>query len=92
MRSRALRPFVVVLVATIALAAFSESARADPYTVAKGDTLEKIAKRTDTTVADLVARNKLRDANQIRVGAVLDAARDAADGPSSSVDPGDLVI
>jgi LysM repeat protein len=72
MRSRALRPFVVVLVATIALAAFSESARADPYTVVKGDTLEKIAKRTGTTVADLVTQNKLRDANHIRVGAVLD--------------------
>ena len=53
-------------------AAFRESARADPYTVVKGDTLEKIAKRTGTTVADLVARNKLRDANHIRIGTVLD--------------------
>jgi LysM repeat protein len=63
---------VVVVVAAITLTAFSESARADPYTVVRGDTLEKIAKRTGTTVADLVARNKLRDANQIRIGAVLD--------------------
>lgn len=72
MRSRALDAFVVVLVATISLAVFSESARADPYTVVKGDTLEKIAKRTGTTVADLVARNKLRNANHIRIGTVLD--------------------
>jgi LysM repeat protein len=63
---------VVVVVAMIALTVFSESARADPYTVVKGDTLEKIAKRTGTTVADLVARNKLRNANQIRIGTVLD--------------------
>ena len=72
MRSRALRPTVVVLVAAIALTAFSESARADPYTVVRGDTLETIAKRTGTTIADLVARNKLRDANHIRIGLVLD--------------------
>ncbi|MEP6661729.1 MAG: LysM peptidoglycan-binding domain-containing protein [Acidimicrobiales bacterium] len=72
MRSRALRPFLIVLVATIALATFSESASADPYTVVKGDTLEKIAKRTGTTVADLVARNKLRDPNHLGIGAVLD--------------------
>jgi soluble lytic murein transglycosylase-like protein len=63
---------VVVVVATMALALAAESAQADPYTVARGDTLVDIAKRTGTTVADLVARNKLRDPNHIRIGTVLD--------------------
>ena len=44
---------------------------AKTYTVAKGDTLGKIAAKYGTTVAKLVAANGIRNANLIHVGQVL---------------------
>ena len=41
------------------------------YTVEKGDTLSKIARRHDTTVAKLVELNALGDANNLAAGMVL---------------------
>lgn len=41
------------------------------YTVKKGDTLTSIAKAHHTTVAELVSLNKLKDADEIRVGQKL---------------------
>ncbi|HEY0961405.1 MAG TPA: LysM peptidoglycan-binding domain-containing protein [Pseudomonadales bacterium] len=38
------------------------------YTVAKGDTLSGIAGRYDTSIAELVAINQLRDRNSLRIG------------------------
>jgi len=44
---------------------------AKTYTVARGDTLGKIAAKYGTTVAKLVAANGIRNANLIHVGQVL---------------------
>lgn len=41
------------------------------YTVQKGDTLTKIAKKYDTTVAKLKTANNIKDANKIYTGQVL---------------------
>src|SRR5581483_2853119 len=41
------------------------------YTVAPGDTLERIAQRFGTTVEALVGMNNLRDRNSLRVGQQL---------------------
>lgn len=41
------------------------------HVVAKGQTLTSIAKRYETTVAEIVAKNKLNDANKISVGQTL---------------------
>lgn len=41
------------------------------YTVAKGDTLYRIAKQFNTTVAELQRLNKIEDAGKIKVGQVL---------------------
>lgn len=41
------------------------------YTVQKGDTLSKIAKRYDTTVAELAAANGIANPNLIHIGDVL---------------------
>lgn len=41
------------------------------YTVARGDTLSGIASRYDTSVAELVAINQLRDRNSLRIGQKL---------------------
>lgn len=41
------------------------------YTVVRGDTLSTIAVRTGTSVASLVALNRLSNANQIRVGQLI---------------------
>lgn len=41
------------------------------YTVQSGDTLAAIARRTSTTVNNLVALNRLTNANQIKVGQTL---------------------
>lgn len=41
------------------------------YTVKKGDTLTKIAKKYGTTVSDLVKKNNIKDKNLIYVGQVL---------------------
>lgn len=43
----------------------------DPYVVKSGDTLTKIAKANNTTVAELVKLNKIADANKIYVGQKL---------------------
>ena len=41
------------------------------HTVSRGQTLSSIAKRYETTVAEIVAKNKLADANKISVGQKL---------------------
>lgn len=41
------------------------------YTVARGDTLSGIASRYDTSIAELVAINQLRDRNALRIGQKL---------------------
>ena len=41
------------------------------YTIKQGDTLSAIAKRNNTTVANLASSNNIKDANKINVGTVL---------------------
>ena len=41
------------------------------HTVKKGDTLSAIAKKYNTTVAELVSANGIKNANVIKVGQVL---------------------
>lgn len=48
------------------------SAGSDTYTVERGDTLAAIARRYDTTVAELAERNGIVDPNRIFVGQVLE--------------------
>jgi LysM repeat protein len=47
------------------------TATINKYTVAKGDTLSALAGKLKTTVADLVAKNKITDPNKIQVGQQL---------------------
>lgn len=54
-----------------ATSAPSTSAHVPTYTVRAGDTLTKIAKLFNTTVAALVKANNLKDANVLRIGQVL---------------------
>lgn len=41
------------------------------YTIKQGDTLSAIAKKNNTTVANLASSNNIKDANKINVGTVL---------------------
>ncbi len=56
---------------TVTLAEKPSTLSISAYTVKKGDTLSAIAKKYKTTVADLVKRNKIKDANKIYVGQKL---------------------
>ena len=67
---RVLRPFLVLV--ALAVVGNPTPAGAAGYTVQRGDTLSVIAKRTGVTVHALVKANRLRDANHIRVGQVLE--------------------
>ncbi|MEZ4733641.1 MAG: LysM peptidoglycan-binding domain-containing protein [Caldilineaceae bacterium] len=64
------------------------------YTVQAGDTLAAVARRTGTTVATLVALNRLSNANQIRVGQVIlvpTAVEDRGSTTSYTVRRGDTL-
>ena len=55
-----------------ALQAQRRAKEATPYTVKKGDSLSKIAKRLGTTVKALLAKNpQIKNADLIRVGEKL---------------------
>jgi LysM repeat protein len=56
------------------------------HTVRQGETLDGIARRHGTTVADLVARNGIRDPNRIFVGETLTVS--SSGGPSSGAGTG----
>jgi LysM repeat protein len=71
------------------------------YTIQKGDTLTKIAKRYGTTVAALQSGNNIKDPNKIRAGATLNIpdatpaatpapAAPVAAAPAAVVDKGEL--
>jgi murein DD-endopeptidase len=49
----------------------AKSKKSKTYTVVKGDTLTKIAKAHETTVAALVDLNSIKDKNKISIGQVL---------------------
>lgn len=57
---------------------------ANTYTVKAGDTLSKIAAANNTTVATLVAANKLANANFILVGQVLQLTAPAASSATTT--------
>ena len=62
------------------------------YTVVKGDTLTKIAKRFSTTVEKLVELNGIEDPNKIYAGQVLIVKGTKADNKTSyTVQPGDTL-
>ncbi len=59
------------------------------YTVVKGDTLSKIAKRYKTSVEALAAMNNISNVNLIRVGQVLKLPSDAVEPEYYTVVKGD---
>ncbi len=73
---------LLVTAGVLAALASATPAAADPYLVRRGDTLTAIAAKSGTSVADLLARNKLRDANMIREGQMLDVP--GAPAPANS--------
>lgn len=71
-------PTLVAVLVTLVLA-LAAPAAAEEYVVVEGDSLSLIAQRHDTSVADLVERNGLGDADRLQVGQRLDVgAADAA--------------
>ena len=59
------------------------------YTIQKGDTLGRLAKRFKTGIAELAKRNKIADVNKIYAGATLDipdAADTAFSAPQNNTD------
>ncbi|MED3785513.1 LysM peptidoglycan-binding domain-containing protein [Geobacillus stearothermophilus] len=65
------RPPQQVIKPTSAVSAAQTKATPQTYTVQKGDTLEKIAKKFNTTVAALQKLNNIKNPNLIRVGQKL---------------------
>ncbi len=77
----------VVLGLVMILTMVSPSSALSSYRVRPGDTLSRIAIRTNSTVAELVRINGLRDPNRIRAGQVLLLpGSDDRDGSSESSD------
>lgn len=68
--------------ATFSMAQTMQAPKQTTYTVKSGDTLNKIAKATNTTVAQLVAWNNIANQNLIRVGQTLSLQ---ANGSSTQV-------
>src|SRR5690625_125569 len=64
---------------------------ASTYTVKRGDTLSHIAKRFNTTVADLVRINNIKDANLIRVGQKIKLSGSSSKAVYHTVKRGDTV-
>ena len=67
----------------------AQPAAAQTYTVARGDTLSRIAKKFGITSKELMAANGMKDADRIDAGKVLTipAPATAPSGPGSSVQP-----
>jgi LysM repeat protein len=60
------------------------------YTVQKGDTLSKIAKEYNTTVAELVEINQIKDPNNIKVGQVILTAAEPVIEPKPETKPEEI--
>lgn len=65
------RSLMMVLIVVLCTTLFAGSAFAGTYTVKKGDTLWRIAKDHGTTVSMLQNLNKIKDADYIQIGQVL---------------------
>lgn len=57
------------------------------YTIKKGDTLTKIARANNTTVAELARINGIKDPNKIRAGATLNLTETPAAAPAPAPAP-----
>ncbi|OLN27782.1 Translation initiation factor 2 [Desulfovibrio sp. DV] len=90
-------PQAAAPVAEVVETVVAESGPAEPaqpaapqtYTVARGDTLSRIAKKFGITSKELMAANGMKDADRIDAGRVLTipAPATAPSGPGSSVQP-----
>jgi LysM repeat protein len=77
---------MALVVAAVVAFLWLASAQADQfYSVRKGDTLTRLAKRYDVSVAELAARNRLRATDKLYIGQGLVV-------PGRSTDPGILTL
>ena len=58
------------------------------YTIQNGDTLEKIAKKNNTTVSHLAELNNIEDPNKIYAGATINVSEDTGDSGNAAADAG----
>lgn len=70
-RAQPRRPIVEKQVEEVAKAVSQSDTKTTSYTVQKGDTLYKIAKKFNVTVAQLVQDNNLNDRNRLSIGMEL---------------------